>query len=1650
MKTSIINWISLHHTMVASKTIHDMNTVIPTRDLARRARLSCRVPAVLALAMGLLAVIPTFAQGPYYWDCNDVTAGFGTTGGTWSAPTLGTLTYGWSLDPNGATTVNGNSVTTSINDTFESFGTSSAGLGTGTVTVSGPVNSGPLVFDSASGTVTLGGTGPITLPAAATITVNNASNLISANLTGAAGSLTYDGSSSSVLYLSGTNTFGSLIINSGSLFANSIALPPGVGVTVNSGSGSGQLVLNTNTGSVFNNSFNISGRGFTETPYGYGADYDGALRLGNGVTLTGTITLNYNGTQNTYIGFLAAAAGFYSETISGQITGTGPVQFYDVYGNTGGLQATNFIVLANTSTATPNNYTGNTYIDNNYTAKAGSGGPDNTILELGANEQIPNGPNAGILTFDGWNPGNHNRSCTFELNGFNETVNGINTPTAGPSDNCIQNTSSGASTLTIGDADTTSTYAGTIRDGGAGKTLGITKIGAGTLTLSGVNTHLGPTIIKAGTLALGASATLPNTVSITVSNGSTFDVSAKASFTLGSSQVLQGSGTVNGSVATPASSPGAIVFPGGAGVPATLTFNNDLNLGSGGSAYFDVNNASYTTGNDQDVVNGALTLSSLTAIHIKAGSTAALSAAGDYVLFVGNGGVSMSTTPTLTFDSPVPSNYANYSLVLSGNNVVLHHNATALPLVGSVTASPSILTNGQSTLITVNVTKGTYPLTSVSLDASALGAGTVPLVSAGAGLYTNTVPVGLSVALGSAFLTATATDSQGNQALGSTYVTVVLPYFYYWDCNDSSLGFGAAGGTWSATTLGTLTYGWSIDPNGTTTVNGNSITTSTNDTSESFGTATSGLAAGTVTVSGTVNSGPLIFDAASGPITLGGSGTITLPATATITGNNGSDTISANLAGAVTSLTYNGVSTNLLTLSGTNTFGPLTINGGSLLADTTALPSGVAVTVNSGAGGQLFLNTPYSAANNNFTIDGEGFAETPYGYGGQHDGALKLANGVALTGTITLVSSSGPTYIGFLATAPGFYSETLSGQITGNGPVQFYDVYGNTGGVPATNIILLANTSAATPNNYTGDTHIDNNYTTTAGYGGPDNTILELGASEQIPNGPNAGVLTFDGWNPANINRSCTFELNGFNETVNGISTPTAGTSDNYIQNTGSGASTLTVGDADTTSTYGGTIRDGGPGATLALTKIGAGTLTLSGVNTHWGPTLIQAGTLALGPSATLPNTASITVSNGATFDVSAMSSFTLGNNQILQGSGTVNGSVATPASPGSVVFPGGAGVVGTLAFNNDLDVSSGGLVYFNVNHASYTSGNDQVTVGGNLTLSSLTAVHIVAGSTAALDTTGDYVLFVGSGATSFVSPPALAFDSPVPSNSAHYSLVLSGNNVVLHYNAIALPVVSSVTASPSVLTPGHSTLITAYVPSGTYPLSSVVLDASALGAGTVQLVSAGSGLYTSTVTVSAGAALGSAGLTVTATDSQGNQGVGNTYVTVVSSLVTSVAPNPVTGSSYPVTLSLTGSGFTGATAVWLTNLTARTSASYAPTVNSDTSLSVTFVPGTAASAWNATVVNGSPGELAPFTVTVPTKVSINTASLNSAGAGNLVLSGTGGAAGNSYAVVSATNLNPPVVWLPVVTNVFGGGGSFSYTNTVNPGTPSLFLRLQQ
>jgi autotransporter-associated beta strand protein len=106
------------------------------------------------------------------------------------------------------------------------------------------------------------------------------------------------------------------------------------------------------------------------------------------------------------------------------------------------------------------------------------------------------------------------------------------------------------STLNVGTANTSTTFAGAIS--GAGK---LTKTGTGTLTLSGTNTYTGGTNVTGGVLASGANNVLPDTGSVTVNGGtlalggSTDAVGAVS--LLGGGSITGGAAITGGVVANP-------------------------------------------------------------------------------------------------------------------------------------------------------------------------------------------------------------------------------------------------------------------------------------------------------------------------------------------------------------------------------------------------------------------------------------------------------------------------------------------------------------------------------------------------------------------------------------------------------------------------------------------------------------------------------------------------------------------------------------------------------------------------------------------------------------------------------------------------------------------------------------------------------------------------------------------------------------------------------------------------------------------------------------------------------------------------------------------------------------------------------------------
>ncbi len=218
-----------------------------------------------------------------------------------------------------------------------------------------------------------------------------------------------------------------------------------------------------------------------------------------------------------------------------------------------------------------------------------------------------------------------------------------------------------------------------------------------------------------------------------------------------------------------------------------------------------------------------------------------------------------------------------------------------------------------------------------------------------------------------------------------------------------------------------------------------------------------------------------------------------------------------------------------------------------------------------------------------------------------------------------------------------------------------------------------------------------------------------------------------------------------------------------------------TTNDSGGTFTYSGTISDTHLGSnSLGLVKLGTGTLSLSGSETYSGSSVIQAGTLTIGPSGTISHSSGVTLNNnGASFDISQGSSQTiqdlsgaplsivnLGLNNLTAGSaasttfagiiqgngtlikqnkGTLTLSGSNTYSGGTILNGGELGLASSAAIGTSgtISFSGGALQFTSVNTTDYSSrfnsnpgqlyafdtNGQSVTLAGNLTSGSLTKI---------------------------------------------------------------------------------------------------------------------------------------------------------------------------------------------------------------------------------------------------------------------------------------------------------------------------------------
>ncbi|HUO90593.1 MAG TPA: autotransporter domain-containing protein, partial [Rhizomicrobium sp.] len=290
---------------------------------------------------------------------------------------------------------------------------------------------------------------------------------------------------------------------------------------------------------------------------------------------------------------------------------------------------------------------------------------------------------------------------------------------------------------------------------------------------------------------------------------------------------------------------------------------------------------------------------------------------------------------------------------------------------------------------------------------------------------------------------------------------------------------------------------------------------------------------------------------------------------------------------------------------------------------------------------------------------------------------FSAASGVTVSGGATLDLASFSQTIGSLA---GAGNVTLgSATLTTNNAVttNFAGVISGTGGLTktgaGTQILSGANT-------YTGPTAINTG-------------TLQAGIANALSSATDVTVAG-----------GATFDLNGFNQTIGSL----AGAGNVTL-----GAGTLSTNANNATTTFSGAISGTG-----GLTKIGIGTLFLTGVSTYTGPTLVNGGVLSV--NGTLAS--AVTVNAGGT----------------LKGTGTVAG---VSAASGGTVAPGNS--IGTLNVAGPVSFAAGSFYEVEVNASGQS---DLIAATGAATLSGGTVEVLAAPGAYGVSTT--YTILTASSVT--------------------------------------------------------------------------------------------------------------------------------------------------------------------------------------------------------------------------------------------------------------------------------------------------------------
>lgn len=739
--------------------------------------------------------------------------------------------------------------------------------------------------------------------------------------------------------------------------------------------------------------------------------------------------------------------------------------------------------------------------------------------------------------------------------------------------------------------------------------------------------------------------------------------------------------------------------------------------------------------------------------------------------FVTNSGIISSSGP-VTFANTGGGGVLNSSAITNNNVSMVNSGSGTVTSAGAISGNVSVaLTNsgtGKIALLVANSYSGGTILSNagggivVVSNAAAFGTGTISAVGSGATNYVRAELSGLDItndwSINSGSILRLNANNSGWNVTASGVISGAGSMFF----SNSGVNYRLAGtnnsfgggvvvgnGTLWFNTIGVAGANSSLGTNGVlqtgagTTTAGyrwTNLATEVSDKSINLNSTTGGLTfqadSATAGVSLTVNGGITS--------TAAGNKTITLNA-------NNSNVLTFNgaineFAGSTNSIVVNGTNTGTVVLgSSNNSFsGGISISGGS--ATTNILQ--VAQIGNSGANSPLGRNA---------TINIGGSSSSGLNvlkYTGNGETSDKVVNMAGSFGGATL-DQSGTGNLKFTstitATGVGVKTLALQGSTAGTGEIasNINDLGGNT--------ISLAKSGSGLwtlsgSNSYTG--------TTTIGAG-----TLRLGGVNALPSGgmllgssstANASTLdlaaggdyalgsfgssTTAGGYMSFTNSSGSSATLTFTGPTNGVTLSSSTSLGRSVLNNSTNLTVTFNGAVDIGSSANNDMTFGGAGniaingaifntniGVRALTKTGTGTLTLAGVNTYNGDTVVSGGSLVVASTGSIGSpAAAVSISNGATLRYNgstalSASSVTLGGGAgraVLGGSGTINSAV-TLNSLTDVLSPGNS--PGTLSLTANQAWSSFTYDWEINNFAGTTPGTDfdTISVAGTLDLSS-------------------------------------------------------------------------------------------------------------------------------------------------------------------------------------------------------------------------------------------------------------------------------------------------------------------------------------------